>query len=63
MVHFYSAVYNRAVCSYMGVVMCQATANRVANEAKTHQDVLSSWMALLGPNMFEQLRSTLWEIA
>lgn len=55
--------YYRAVCSYMGVVMCQATANRVANEAKTHQDVLSSWMALLGPNMFEQLRSTLWEIA
>ena len=55
--------YFRAMCSYMGVVMCQATANRVANEGKTHQDVLSSWMAMLGPNMFEQLRSTLWEIA
>lgn len=55
--------YYRAVCSYMGVAMCQATANRVANEGKTHQDVLSSWMALLGPNMLEQLRSTLWEIA
>jgi aminoglycoside phosphotransferase (APT) family kinase protein len=55
--------YFRLMCSYMSVVICSATACRVVRGGKTHQDVVSTWLSMLGPLMFGQLLTILEEVA
>jgi len=55
--------YYRVLVSYMSVVICGATGYRVARGAKTHQDVVVGWLAMITYPLAEQMRRTLEEIA
>lgn len=54
--------YYRVLCSYLSVAICMGTGYRVAQGAKTHQDIVVSWLAMISYPVMEQLRSTLEEI-
>lgn len=53
--------YYRVLCSYLSVAICLGTGYRVAKGAKTHQDIVVSWLAMISYPIMEQLRSTLKE--
>lgn len=54
--------YFRVMNSFMSTVHMLATAWRVANSGKTHQDVLVAWVANIGNVIIGKLRDTLEEI-
>ncbi|WP_404477103.1 phosphotransferase family protein [Novosphingobium sp. BL-52-GroH] len=53
--------YYRVLCSYLSVSICLGTGYRVAKGAKTHQDIVVGWLAMISYPIMEQLRSTLQE--
>lgn len=53
--------YYRVLCSYLSVSICLGTGYRVAKGAKTHQDIVVSWLSMISYPIMEQLRSTLKE--
>jgi hypothetical protein len=48
-------------CSYLSVAICGGTGYRVARGAKTHQDIVVAWLAMITFPIYEQLRTTLQE--
>lgn len=54
--------YYRVLCSYLSVSICLGTGYRVAKGAKTHQDIVVSWLAMISYPIMEQLRGTLKEV-
>jgi aminoglycoside phosphotransferase (APT) family kinase protein len=53
--------YYRVFCSYLSVAICGGTGYRVARGAKTHQDIVVSWLAMITFPIYEQLRTSLQE--
>ena len=55
--------YYRVLCSYLSVAICQGTGYRVARGAKTHQDIVVAWLAMISYSVMDQLHTTLEEVA
>ena len=54
--------YYRVLCSYLSVAICQGTGYRVARGAKTHQDIVVAWLAMISYSVMDQLHTTLEEV-
>lgn len=54
--------YYRVLCSYLSVAICQGTGYRVARGAKTHQDIVVAWLAMISYGVMDQLHTTLGEV-
>ena len=54
--------YYRVLCSYLGVAICLGTGYRVARGAKTHQDIVVGWLAMISYPLMQQLEETLKEV-
>ena len=54
--------YYRVLCSYLSVAICQGTGYRVARGAKTHQDIVVAWLAMISYGVMDQLHTTLEEV-
>ncbi|MFD2580217.1 hypothetical protein ACFSTD_19885 [Novosphingobium colocasiae] len=54
--------YYRVLCNYMSIAICLGTGYRVAHAAKTHQDIVVGWLAMVSFPLIEQLRRTLKEV-
>ena len=54
--------YYRVLCNYMSISICLGTGYRVAHAAKTHQDIVVGWLAMVSFPLIEQLRRTLKEV-